>query len=56
MRLLGKRKSDSVLANTNHNQGRLPTNFALNYDIYTHYLSKSRPLNQNLDQGRSNNI
>ena len=53
---LGRRRRDSVLSNTNHNQGRLHINFAVNYDTYTYYPGESRPLNQNLDQGRSNYI
>ncbi len=53
---LGRRRRDSVLANTNHNQGRLTKIFAVNYDTYIHYPGESRPLNQNLDQGCSNYI
>lgn len=54
--LLGRRRRSSVSANTNYNQGRLPIDFALNVDTYNHYFMESRPLNQNVDQGRSNYI
>jgi hypothetical protein len=54
--LLGKRRRSSVLTNTNYIHGRLPIDVALNVKTYNDYLMESRPLNQNLDQGRSNYI